>query len=356
MLGPLPNVHAALVHFPIALLTVGVLADLLALARPSASQLRRFASVVLATGTVLMVPTYLSGRQAGDAAESPFPEMERVLGEHADWATATLWFFLALVAMRLVAEWKGRLRGPLHLSFAVLGVAGGYLVFQTGEHGGELVFGMGVGVRPLQEVPKEVFQTGGVAADGDLSLVGPLLTQDGGLRWELARQSAEQFSDHFLSDEPGEIRIQWNAEDSALVLRSPGPRDRFALHAGVLGDVSLEAEFGIPSQGGSVGLVHHWIDAENFDALVVDASEMRLVRVRSGKERVLDRSARVEADTWHSYRVVGSGGHFRGYLDDALVVHGHASPGAIGRVGFQLPANSAFALRRVVIAPIGKEE
>jgi hypothetical protein len=90
--------------------------------------------------------------RSGDDAHGP---AERVPGarpavvNHEDWGKRTRNLFLIIGAVELAALALQSRRRPIRMVSAALGVAGLFFVYETGEHGGELVYSYagGVGVR-----------------------------------------------------------------------------------------------------------------------------------------------------------------------------------------------------------------
>ncbi|MBC7893861.1 MAG: hypothetical protein H7066_00520 [Cytophagaceae bacterium] len=147
----MPNLgvfHPQVVHFVIALLVVGVLFRLLALFKPS-SWLNPAATALIVLGALASYAAV----KTGDDAHGP---VERVPGsrdavvEHEEWGERTRNLFLAIAALELVglALAPNRQR-ILHYGTAAIGAAALFAVYETAEHGGELVYGYagGVGIR-----------------------------------------------------------------------------------------------------------------------------------------------------------------------------------------------------------------
>lgn len=147
----MPNLgvfHPQVVHFVIALLIVGVLFRVLALFKPS-SWLNPAATALIVLGAVASYAAV----QTGDDAHGP---VERVPGsrdavvEHEDWGKRTRNIYLAIAALELVGlALPANRRRFLHYGTAALGAGGLFAVYETGEHGGELVYAYagGVGIR-----------------------------------------------------------------------------------------------------------------------------------------------------------------------------------------------------------------
>lgn len=150
------NIHPIFVHFPIALLSVYTLMEMMPLPVLTRQQWWFYTkAVLLFTGTI----GGFAAQQTGELAEEGFrgtPTMALV-ELHSTYATATLWVFCVLSALYLL-EWMrregiGRNVKPLQMlikiettlfrtPLLILGaIAGLLLVTITGALGGALVYG-----------------------------------------------------------------------------------------------------------------------------------------------------------------------------------------------------------------------
>ena len=139
----LAELHPALVHFPIALLSVGFLLDLASLFS-SRLPFRQMGATLLVLGVAMAGAAVFTGDQAMDAAERAGIK-QRVIEPHQESATATLFIFLGLLIARIVMikrPWAWLWRA--YLVVALIGVA---MLFRTGYLGGKLVFEHGIAVK-----------------------------------------------------------------------------------------------------------------------------------------------------------------------------------------------------------------
>ena len=150
-LTALPNLHPALVHFPIALSVVALLFEAAVWVRWYSAPADRCAAVLWILAAAGAGATYAAGRVAADGVGALSPAAEATLASHADAGLATA---SALVVLALLRAWLARRdarearaqRGALR-SVALLGaliVQG--LVAYTADLGGALVFRHGVAV------------------------------------------------------------------------------------------------------------------------------------------------------------------------------------------------------------------
>ena len=326
----LPNVHPLLIHFPIVLLVLGVLVDVVALATAQRKAIRDLATVLIVLGALSLVPTYLAGRQAADLVTSPFARTDALLSEHADAAWLTLWAFLGIATLRVAVAWRGRLGGKLHGALVVMGAAGLFLLVETADHGGQLVYDLGVGVRPVRQAPEGVFDP---PTAFDPAEIGPRVGEEGALRWRFVLGS-ETVLAQYLTPLVGTLpRASMENRRSALVLEMNGNETVLLAFGEDMADSRVGAMVNLDESDGTFALLHHVTGANAYDSLVIEPESLLLGRRRGTEVSVLGEEAAVGVSGWHLFEVVGAGTHLRGYLDGKMIVHGHAPTGPPGRSG-----------------------
>jgi uncharacterized membrane protein len=139
------HLHPMLVHFPIALLMVGLVADVAGLLTKREFY-TRMGMILLFLGTAGLIAAYFSGHQAAEGLMETGP-LSMAVETHEDAALLTVWLMVAtaLVRVALVAsrKYSGILR-VIPLAIFILGVAS---MVRTGYYGGELVFKHAAGVQ-----------------------------------------------------------------------------------------------------------------------------------------------------------------------------------------------------------------
>ncbi len=138
-----PHLHAMVIHFPIALLIVGFLSELIALFTK-----RKFfkdaAFYLLILGALGAIVAYISGSYAGGGMTDGF--LQEPLELHEDAALVTLWLAIITALFRAAIYYfdfqKNWAKWASILLFATL--IG--FVARTGYLGGQLVFKHGAGI------------------------------------------------------------------------------------------------------------------------------------------------------------------------------------------------------------------
>ena len=140
-----PNIHPIIVHFPLALLSLAVFSSFLetVLAQELISKTRLWLYIL---GTISALAAVLSGRGAGDTVNPPF-KAEMTLGNHSDMAHYTLYFFIAFTAVQILLVRFGKPNKKLiKVLLLIVASVGLFLLYQTGDLGGKLVYKYGVGI------------------------------------------------------------------------------------------------------------------------------------------------------------------------------------------------------------------
>ena len=141
----LTHLHPMIVHFPIALLIVGFLSDIVGLTTK-----REFFSQVgflmLVLGTLGLVAAYLSGEQAGEGITEA-GALKQALETHEGSATLTLWLVSIAAGFRIALVLFKKYKGAIKMLSLTLFFLGVLAIARTGYYGGELVFKHAAGVQ-----------------------------------------------------------------------------------------------------------------------------------------------------------------------------------------------------------------
>ncbi len=329
-----PNVHPVLVHFPIAFLFGAIGADLLSLAVRRWTWLRPATVALYLIGGGSAVVTYVTGTWAATAVSVP-ADAQSVLTEHANLGWWTMWFFGLYALVRLGAHLWPRTRRHVFVQgmlFAIA-LAGSYLLYQTGDHGAEMVYRYGVGVSPPKTVQTQ-------AKPG-------LTIGNRGWRWQ--PQSARAWTRRltWLEGTPDTVRARLDTLDTGKVALALTPEAPVTVVVpDTLGAVQGTAEIHLDDFAGTVSLLHHVQNARTYDFLRVGSGTVTQGRVSEGEETVMDRAS-TALDGWRTVRVVGDGTHFRGYVDGTLVTHPHGAAARPGMVGLRLDGTGTVRIRHL---------
>ena len=144
----LSQLHPQIVHFPIAFLVIYALLEITGIISKK-EFFQKAAYLFLFLGVLSAVAAVITGNQAaeiasnwkGKGAEIP----TGLISEHEEYATITLWYFTGLLVLRTYLFVKKKFGGIVKYLFILLTVIGLYFIYQTGYHGGKLVYDHGVG-------------------------------------------------------------------------------------------------------------------------------------------------------------------------------------------------------------------
>ena len=139
--------HPAVVHFPIALLTLAPFFAFAAL-RAKTRTLPAVSAVLLTAGFAgaIAASFVFHAEPAGLS-----PAVRDLLEEHEHYASASLWISLVAAACAWGFVFLQKYRSLLGAGALALAVVAAFFVLLAGAHGGELVqiYGLGVAGRPL---------------------------------------------------------------------------------------------------------------------------------------------------------------------------------------------------------------
>lgn len=151
----LASFHPKVVHFAIALLLTYVLLEALFFVFKK-DFLNKSATLILFLGVLGAVAALLTGNQAYHYAEYLFDTYDvkiplGLIDEHEEYAKITTFWFVGILVIRFFLNVKDKFKGWLQVVVLVLALVGVYFVYETGEHGGELVYKHGVGTKVIEQ-------------------------------------------------------------------------------------------------------------------------------------------------------------------------------------------------------------
>ncbi|PIP77941.1 MAG: hypothetical protein COW85_06385 [Ignavibacteria bacterium CG22_combo_CG10-13_8_21_14_all_37_15] len=146
------SLHPKIVHFPIALLIVYTLLEGIGLVFKK-DIFTKAAFIILIFGVLGALAAVLTGNQAEETWKNWSSAGKNLLEEHETFASITLWYFFGVLILRTLfvinIEIKNKFvvhATKMKIAFVILALTGCFFVYETGEHGGEMVYKHGAGV------------------------------------------------------------------------------------------------------------------------------------------------------------------------------------------------------------------
>ena len=345
-----PNIHPIAVHFPIALLAVAVLVDLVRLAKREHANLNLTVQILYGLGTLGLIVAFLSGRQATETVEVASQTFS-VLASHENWALATMIFFIAFFGFRFAAYWyQLDTRKPVSFASVVLGLIGLGLVTITGDRGGELVFGHGVGVTAIEKLQRELDEKTDRLAELE-GAAGPQIEEDGSWTWRIIPGAEFRILEDvtWLSGNPDAVQVQRNEEDNRhdLSLTLTDDQEIILVVEQIIGAVEGRIQMLSDNFHGQISLIHNVRSPDHYQYLRFNNARLEQGQKRSGEDNFLGSANINNPQGWIEVRVQASGGHFYGHLNGVQTVHTHASQMEAGYTGLKLKGRGTFRVRQI---------
>ena len=337
----LPNIHPLIIHVPIVLIPLGFMVHLICLLLKKDEEWKIPIGILYSSSLLGVLAAFLSGRQAGDNV-TIHPQANLVLSEHADLALWTLVISLLVTAL----YWLGfRVKIWSRLPWLILALSLiniGSMVL-TADHGGQLVYRFGTGVSfPIEKdiKVKTIENSSSVRSNPDGSWI-----------WESKNETGQE---HFTS-------FRFVEGKSKNIIPKSTETGYYSLNETVTflwekteTDVQVDVQLDVSDFKGKVVLFHHFQSLDQYDFLEIFNDEMTLGRISSGKREEMD-IKNIKNSGWNTYRIVGSGRHYKGFMNEKLVVHGHGSVLDPGKVGIRLEGFGTIGLLSIKTISISNE-
>ncbi|NOZ75040.1 MAG: hypothetical protein GXO90_06620 [FCB group bacterium] len=314
-----PGVHPLIIHFPLVILLGAILVNLGELFIPWLKRQPWIGTALYGIGWLTAGIAWLAGREAADAV-TVADEILPAISRHSDLATQVLILFGTVLVIRLAINFLSiSYRYAIGILALIVALGGGKQLVATGDQGAKLVYKYGVGVQKsiLEEKP----------AVADYSFIADDAS------WDWVLKGAVPAFDS--------IKGRWVGDTSDWKKVAEGERSLDAQETvaffsplsleNLSGKLSLETD----SLGGMVELFYNYKDEGNYDYLTLSDGEIRLGRKQKGNDKIFE-SKSVKIPGFLTMKVVASGNHLRGYVNDELVIHTHKPPEATGETGFRI--------------------
>lgn len=332
----LPNIHPLLIHFPIVLLPLAVSVHIFSLALKQKDRLGLPVGILYILGTGSALAAYLSGRKAADTVDI-LPMANPVLSSHSDLALWTLIIFGIVTVLYWLFQ-RLKVNRLLQVLLPLVGLFGVGILTITADRGGQLVYRFGTGVSKTSEKEADPHPT---TSESSLKEKA-----DGSWLWAPTVGDAHPFSAFRF--------IEGKAEDINTGTLGVGEytfdKPVTFIFDKAAKDVQVDVKLNVSSFEGTVAILHHFHSLNQYDFLEISGREMSLGRIQNGKRIDLDtKNAPVGEGT--EFRVIGSGRHFKGYMDKKMIVHGHEPPLTPGAVGLMVDGKGTLSVSSIHTIP-----
>ncbi|MEQ9287806.1 MAG: hypothetical protein RIG77_12900 [Cyclobacteriaceae bacterium] len=163
---------------------------------------------------------------------------------------------------------------------------------------------------------------------------------------------------HFLSGSLENIKpvvIQDDRGTKILELTADGTPTSFVFHS-KYSNVGLSASIKKVDFTGKIELIHHAKSPSNYEFVSIENSTMQLGRVIDGEQIVLDKAEFEQpVQDWTILKASAAGSHYKGYIGDNNVTHGHADEMEDGYVGIMLIGSGKIQISSIELLSLEDE-
>ncbi len=352
----LPNLHPAIIHFPIALLVVGLGFDMGCLVFRRQAWLDRSAATLLGLGAIGAWVAVLTGEQAADSLLSVPAHVQPLIAEHHDWAVWTARIFSLIALVRVALAWadlgaKTLSRVPVRAVVLAGAFAGQLMLLGTADRGGALVFEHGLAVAARAESEARSTEESEVSVEIAEPPSARLIREaDGTLTWTPLPEDAGAIGSVITLVE-GSTPVQAAPGEAGLGLAVTG-RSMLVL-PGEFSNVQVEATLDVSGFRGTVCVVHHVRNLQDAGAFELSTDgEARLVSAEAGHRKTLDQGEWTPSGEAITLAVSAAGRHLKGILNGATVTHGHEEASDPGSVGLLLDGEGIVRIHSLRAIPL----
>jgi len=150
------------------------------------------------------------------------------------------------------------------------------------------------------------------------------------------------------------ITLATSGDEDVLMFEPAGQRAS-CMFKDMHSNVGLTATIKMEDAKGSVKLIHHSTGRDNYEFVWLEGGVMKLGRVENGEEKIFD-SKKIEIpNDWFTLTVTAAGSHYKGYLNDKMITHGHGDVMKPGLLGIVASGNGTVSVKKVEATPLEEE-
>jgi hypothetical protein len=183
-------------------------------------------------------------------------------------------------------------------------------------------------------------------------------TEGGSTMWTPSGDATKLMSSdfHYITGATANVapKLTKNGSENVLELKPDGTPTAFVFHKSY-GNVGMIASLDASKFKGTVRLIHHAQDTENYEFVAINGNHMKLGRIVNGKETIFNESDFDSASGWLNLRVSAAGTHFKGYINDKTITHGHGDKMKNGFAGVMLEGTGTLLLKSIELAELEDE-
>ncbi|MCI0444579.1 hypothetical protein L0152_15395, partial [bacterium] len=230
-----------------------------------------------------------------------------------------------------------------------------FLLFQTADLGGTLVYKYAVGVKVPEAKSSTDVKPG---TSSGATAPGPAVAGNH-IQWVFGKGSEQKIPEAFqvLSGSLKQVKLSSKSVNGKILITfEKQSKDPLILvFEPILEDTQIEAEVDLNEFQGTFALVHH-VSKNQLDYFSIAGKKLlTLGRKQSDADKTFTKKDTIIPSNLISVKAVGAGTHFRGYLNDAMIVHGHGEAAPKGQAGILLEGVGTIALSRIEVTPITSE-
>ncbi len=161
---------------------------------------------------------------------------------------------------------------------------------------------------------------------------------------------------HFITGSIENINPEVTTVEGSQVLEltADGTKAAFVFHS-QYGNVGMIATLKKPDFKGTIKLIHHAKDMANYEFVAVSENIMKLGRVVNGNETVFDESKIDVTTGWVPLKVTAAGTHYKGYIGNKAITHGHSDKMDDGFIGLMLDGKGTVQVKSIEVAVLEDE-
>jgi len=162
---------------------------------------------------------------------------------------------------------------------------------------------------------------------------------------------------HFIAGNVDQLNpvVMSEGGENVLQLTTSGDQAAFVFH-NKMGNVGIAITLKQDGYEGTLKIIHHAQNTDTYEFVSIKGNSMSQGRIVNGIEKVFDtKSFDSTPGDWMTIRVSAAGTHYKGYLGDKNITHGHGDELDAGYIGIMTEGSGKVAIKSIEVTPLEAE-
>lgn len=180
-------------------------------------------------------------------------------------------------------------------------------------------------------------------------------TDEGSYIWNISPEDEDPFAKSFRFVVGSKEDLKGTVTGNSITLQPTSGPSAFVFHK-KFENVGGYVEYMNQDFKGDLKFIYHFNNEQNYEFAWVNGNNMKLGRIIDGEEKIFDESEfESDPNEWTTLKFSAAGTHFKGYIGETNITHGHGDKMEPGFVGLWIDGAGTLMIRGLEVVTLQEE-